>query len=195
MFEPVLDSVQQIFGSNEPDQPLVLGQILARSAAVYLGGLILVRLGKSRLLSKATPLDVMLVILLGSLLSRGITGAASLSGTLVASVTLVSLHYLMTWATCECHWLGNLLKGRAHQIVKDGEMDAESMRRSHISERDLQAHMRLSAHIDDLTQVKAAYKERNGDISIVLAEREPHVIELPIENGIKAIRIEFAAPP
>jgi uncharacterized membrane protein YcaP (DUF421 family) len=194
VFDSILDHLQRVFGSDEPERPLVLGQILVRAAGVYLGGLLLVRLGKSRLLSKATPLDVMLVILLGSLLSRGITGAASLSGTMVASVTLVSLHYLMTWLTWDQHWLGKILKGQAHQIVKDGEMDLESMRRSHISENDLLTHMRLSAHIDDVTQVKAAYKERNGDISFVLGKRQPRVIELPVEDGVTVIRIEFTNP-
>ncbi len=60
---------------------------------MYLAGLVVVRIGKSRLISRTTSLDVILGFILGSLLSRGITGHASISGTIVASAVIVAVHW------------------------------------------------------------------------------------------------------
>ena len=79
---------------------------------------------------------------MGSLLSRGITGHASLSGTTVASAALVAAHWLLTWLACRWHWFGNLVKGHAHVIVKDGEPLIDNMYRSHLSKHDLDEQLR-----------------------------------------------------
>jgi hypothetical protein len=46
-----------------------------------------------------TPVDVLIGITLGSLLSRGITSQASLSGTSTDAVAIVACHWLVTKAT------------------------------------------------------------------------------------------------
>jgi len=63
---------------------------------VYVIGVAIVRLGKSRLIGRSTSLDVILGFILGSLLSRGITGHASISGTAVRSAALVAMHWWFT---------------------------------------------------------------------------------------------------
>jgi len=47
------------------------------------------------------------------------------------------------------------------------------MRRSHISEHDLLEELRLNANIDDLNRVERAYKERSGEIGVVVKSAEP----------------------
>jgi len=80
-----------LFGGDRPELPLSLGHVAGRSQVMYVIGLIVVRAGKSRLLARATALDLILAFILGSLISRGINGSASLSGTTVAVATLVAL--------------------------------------------------------------------------------------------------------
>src|SRR5262245_50810177 len=137
------DSVNSLFGGDAPAAPLAWGQIAARGALIYLAGLILVRLGKSRLLSRATALDVILAFILGSVLSRGITGSAALSGTIVATGTLIALHWVFTALTYRFHWLGRLVKGNSQVLIADGQINWDAMRRSHISEHDLREELRL----------------------------------------------------
>lgn len=162
-----IDVLTQCFGGDVPEQPLAMGQIAARAAVVYLLGLLLVRVGKSRFHGRPSAIDVVLGFILGSLLSRGITGSASISGTFVASGVLVAVHWVATAAACRSHWIGNLVKGRAKLLVEDGRLLRKAMLNSHISEHDVHEAMRLAANIDDLSLVKAAYKERSGLISIV----------------------------
>jgi uncharacterized membrane protein YcaP (DUF421 family) len=162
-----MEMLTQCFGGDSPEQPLALGQVAARAAVVYLLGLLLVRVGKSRFHGRPSAIDVVLGFVLGSLLSRGITGSASLSGTFVASAVLVAVHWVATAAACRSHWIGNLVKGHAKLVVENGRMIPGAMLDSHISEHDIHEAMRLAANIDDLSQVKAAYKERSGLISVV----------------------------
>jgi uncharacterized membrane protein YcaP (DUF421 family) len=66
------------------------------------------------------------------------------------------------------------------------------MRRSHISEHDLREEMRLNANIDDPSQIRAAYKERNGRIGIVKQPEKVEVVEVDIHEGVQTIRIEVS---
>lgn len=193
MFSDLTALAAGLFGGDTPHHPLTFWQIAARSLLVYAAGIAVVRFGKSRLLTRVTPLDLILGYVLGSLLSRGITGSASLSGTAVATATLVAIHWLLTALSCRYHVLGNLIKGHARQIVRDGEVLWDNMRRSHISQHDLVEELRLNANLDDVTKVASAYKERSGEIGIVVARQtEPKVVDLGIHDGVHTLRIVIA---
>lgn len=177
MWESIGDGIQLVFGGDEPLHPLSLAQIAARAIAIYMGGIIILRLGKSRMINRATIVDVLLAFVIGSLLSRGITGRASLSGTLVACVALVGLHWLITLIAYYHHGFGTLIKGHYAPLIKDGAILWENLRKSHISHHDLIEELRLNAHVEDPALVYAAYKERSGGVSVLLkhADEAPHV--------------------
>lgn len=158
--------VEAVFGGDTPKEPLTLYQVAARAAVVYLIGLAIVRIGKSRLLSRLTGIDVLLGFILGSLLSRGITGSASISSTAVASAAIVFLHWTLTKMTVHWHGLGTLIKGHAKLVVEDGKPLADALRSSNISEHDLLEELRLHG-VADVSEVKQAFKERNGEISVI----------------------------
>lgn len=180
--------VEQTFGGDAPGQDLAMHQVAARCALVYVLGLLLVRIGKSRMIGRATPLDVVVAFMLGSLLSRGITGDASLSGTIAASLTLILAHWLLTYAAMRSHWFGRIFKGNAHRIVLNGQMLQQEMRRSHISEHDLIASLRLEG-VSDISQVAEAWKERSGEISVI-RKPQARVVEVKVEDGVQTVRVE-----
>ena len=126
-----------------PLEPLTLLQTTCRAVLVYFGGLILVRIGKSRLVGRITSLDIILGFILGSLLSRGITGHASISGTMVGSAALIAAHWSCTALAYRSHLFGNLIKGHTCLVIDRGRMLRENMRHSAISEEDLCEELRL----------------------------------------------------
>jgi uncharacterized membrane protein YcaP (DUF421 family) len=188
LLQEISSLAHQMFGGDLPDDPLLLHQIAARAIVVYLGGLIVVRIGKSRLISRTTSLDVILGFILGSLLSRGITGHASLSGTMMASAVIVAVHWVLTAIACRSHWFGTVFKGNSELVVENGKVLHSPMKHSHISEHDLIEQLRLRG-VDDLQQVRAAFKERNGEISVLRQESRPQVIDVRVENGVQTVRI------
>jgi len=164
--EQIGGALHNLFGGDFPDDPLKLHQVMARAVVVYLAGIAIIRIGKSRSIGRITPIDVLLGFVLGSLLSRGVTGHASLSGTVGASAALVATHWVLTWIACRSHWFGDLVKGRAHVVVEDGQPLLASMLQHHLSIHDLEEAMRLK-DIDDIKHVRKAYKERSGEVSFL----------------------------
>lgn len=172
-----------------------LAFVAVRAAVLYGYGLLLIRVGKSRLMGNATALDVVVLVVLGSLLSRGINGSASLGSTMVAAAALVGSHWLLTWATARSHILGNIIKGRTRLLVADGRLDDEALRGSHLSRDDLHEGMRVNGNVDDIDLVHRAYKERSGQISVVRRAPQPKTIEVHVESGVQTVRVELTAGP
>lgn len=158
--------VERVFGGDAPQGGIELYQVVARAVVVYVAGILIVRVGKSRVIGRVTSLDIILGFILGSLLGRGITGHAAMSDTLVASATLVATHWLLTIISCRSHKAGILLKGSPVLLVDNGKVLLDAMHSAHISGHDLEEGLRLHG-IESFADVKVAYKERNGEISVI----------------------------
>lgn len=188
LFASASDVIQQVFGGDIPIEPLTCYQVASRAALVYLAGLIVVRIGKSRLISRTTSLDVILGFILGSLLSRGITGHASISGTIIASAVIVAVHWALTAIACRSHAFGNVFKGNTELLVENGRVLTKAMRHSHLSDHDLIEQLRLRG-VDSLQDVRAAFKERNGEISVLPQKEPPQILEVAVQGGVQTVRI------
>lgn len=188
--QSIAAALAEIFGGDSPQDDLALHQVAARAAIVFLFGLAIVRLGKNRMVGRITPLDMLLGIILGSLLSRGISGQASLSGTAVASMVIVAMHWALSWITYHSHALGNLVKGRATLVVQEGRPLEKKLAASHISPHDLEEQLRL-AGIADIREVKQAYEERSGEVSFIRRRQEPRVVDIAVEAGVQKVRVEI----
>jgi uncharacterized membrane protein YcaP (DUF421 family) len=86
----------QIFGSGPP---LSAAQECARAALVFAYGLLLVRVAGRRVFGKWSALDIIVSIVVGSNLSRALTGDAPLWGTLAATTLLMALHWVLAHAS------------------------------------------------------------------------------------------------
>ena len=87
-------------------------QMTFRAIAIYAFMLVLVRMGSRCFLIKATPFDVVVAIMLGSIMSRAINGSAPFLPTVVASAALIGLHWLFAVLAVETSF-GPLVKGGA----------------------------------------------------------------------------------
>lgn len=162
--------LEWLFGGDIPQQPLAMHQVAMRAVVIYVIGIAILRLGKSRSISRVTAIDVLLGFILGSLLSRGITGHASISATTISSAAIVATHYVLTWLSLHSTWLETQLKGHDVVIVEQGEIVQANMNAAHLTRSDLLEQLRLQG-VADVTEVKHARKERSGEISVI--KREP----------------------
>jgi uncharacterized membrane protein YcaP (DUF421 family) len=182
--------LQFVFGGDRPIEPLHWHQVMARAVVVYVIGVLLVRAGKSRLIARLSPLDVLIGFILGSLLSRGITGHASISGTAASSAALVFVHWLFTWLACRYHWFGRFVKGNMDLVVEDGVVFEQALARHHLSRNDLEQQLRQNG-ISDVSDVHLAYKERSGEISVIRSKQPPRVLEVEVQPGVQTVRIQL----
>jgi uncharacterized membrane protein YcaP (DUF421 family) len=162
-------SVEVVIGQSGGD--ITLSQMLARASLVLLIGLALVRLTTPRLFSRATPIDIVVAVIVGSNLSRTLTGNAPFIEVIVATIFLVALHATLTHIAARWRPLATLIKGRKHILAEDGKVNHEKMRACAVGERDLMAAIRAAGG-SRLIDVKLATLERGGEIDVVLREGE-----------------------
>ena len=161
------NSFETFLGLGVEPKDLTFIQISLRGIIVFLVTLVAMRLGHKRSLSRKTPFDAVLLVILAAVLSRAINGSAAFFATLGGGVVLVVLHRIFAYLAFYSHGFGILVKGTPDTIVRDGEYDFPVMRRNHVSTHDLEEDMRLSAHTDDLSKIRVARIERSGDISFI----------------------------
>src|SRR5262245_48286859 len=82
-------------GTDRGPLELTTSQASLRAVLIFVIGLAIMRVASRRFLGRATPFDVMLGFLLGSLLSRAISGTAGFVETVVASLVIVLMHRLL----------------------------------------------------------------------------------------------------
>jgi uncharacterized membrane protein YcaP (DUF421 family) len=145
-------------------------QILVRCVVIYVIGIALVRIGKKRFLGKIAAFDTVLAIIIGSLLSRAITDTDYFLKILAACLLLIFLHRIFSLIASYSDRFGYLIKGHDRVILKDGEFLHDAMHKSNLSEHDVIQSLRLNANTEDVSKVKTARIERNGDISVLLKE-------------------------
>lgn len=141
----------------------------ARGAIIFVFAVVLFRLFFVRVFGRFAAFDTTVAILLGSTLSRAMTGTARFVPSLIAVTVLMALHAVLVWATFRFHGLGRLVKGREIRLVSDGRMLPDAMRRAGISEGDLREALRLGTGQAELADIAAAYMERDGQISFIRA--------------------------
>ncbi len=141
-------------------------QMTVRGVLVFLFGLAVLRIAGRRVFNKGAPIDIILAVLIGSNLSRALTGNAPFAATLAATAGLVLVYWVIMRIAFHFKPIGWLVKGRPTRLVQDGKIDWQVMRRHGFSEGDLAEALR-SKGIAQVQEVMTAYMERDGSISVV----------------------------
>jgi uncharacterized membrane protein YcaP (DUF421 family) len=128
-------------------------QMCFRGALIFFAGLLLVRLAGKRLFGKWGALDTVVAVMIGSNLSRAMTGNAPFAPTLCATAGILLLHAIFVYASVAFPRISAAIKGSAIPLVRDSVVDASAMRWCH--------------GIASLADVGQACLERNGSISVV----------------------------
>jgi uncharacterized membrane protein YcaP (DUF421 family) len=126
----------------------------------------IIRLRKKRSLGKATAFDAVLVIIVGSVAARSITGDAPLLPSLAANLVLVGLHWAISAGAMRWQWLSTLVKGSSTVLIVNGHIDRAAMAKSNISADDLDEDLRQKG-IAAPENVLEARLERSGLLSVI----------------------------
>jgi uncharacterized membrane protein YcaP (DUF421 family) len=156
---------QDIWGSGEQLNPLQMG---VRAAVVFLITLVFIRFGGVRIFRERSGLDVIIMIVMGSVLGRGIVGASPFWSTIAAAFVMIIVHRVLGWLTCKSKLIEILIKGKRHILFENGKVIRENLRRAHLTDHDLFESLRLETKMDNLEKVEKAFIETNGRISFIL---------------------------
>src|SRR5215212_5523194 len=163
-------------------------QMGLRAVLVYVVTVLMVRLAKKRFMGRASAFDVILGIMLGSIVSRAVTGNAPVLSALVAAAALLLMHGMFSGIAMGWHGFGALIKGHPLLLVRDGQIDWAALRTAHMTEHDLWEDLR-SKGVTDLKHVAEARLERSGQVSVSKAAHAPKVVEVRVAEGVQTVRI------
>jgi uncharacterized membrane protein YcaP (DUF421 family) len=189
--DAIVHATNTVLGLSLNPDDLGAGQMALRAVLVYVAGLIIVRLAKKRFMGRHSAFDSVLLVILGSVLSRAINGTAAFFETLGASLVLVGAHWVTGYAAYHSHRFGDAVKGYESELVRDGVVDETRMRKHHISEHDLDEALRLQGNTTQLSDVATAHLERSGDISVITRRRDPRVVDVAVAPGTQTVRIQL----
>ena len=180
-----------VLGLGLESRDINIWQMGLRAAVVYVVTVVIVRLGKKRFMGRATAFDVILGIMLGSTVSRAVTGNAPFLPALAASAVLVAMHWLFSGIALRWHGFGALVKGKSEILVRDGAVDDKLMGTCHMTEHDLWEDLRGKS-VADLKDVKEARLERSGQLSVIKAKSAPRILDVQVSEGVQTVRLEIA---
>ncbi|CAN5424256.1 hypothetical protein BH20ACI1_BH20ACI1_04920 [soil metagenome] len=188
----MLQDLWEIFrsgiGINEVEPVMSTWQMIPRTIVVYVVALLLIRIGKRRFLGGYTTFDILLGFVVGSVMSRAITGTITLVNMFFVVATLVGIHWIIAIVTYYFD-TNNVVKNSERQLIKDGEIDQDAMQESKLGENDLLQALREKANVESLDKVKSAYLERDGSITVIPNGCETHVVEVDVKEGVQSIKI------
>jgi uncharacterized membrane protein YcaP (DUF421 family) len=153
-----------VFGSG---RDLTMLQMSCRALVVFLAALAMLRVTGQRTFGHKTAVDQVVMIMLGAILSRGVTGSSPFLPVICASLVIVLFHRLLGWVCTYNDGIGNLIKGEDIVLYRNGTYLTKNMKRCMVTKKDLQESVRLELNEDDLSNVELLSMERCGSISVV----------------------------
>src|SRR5689334_21422823 len=90
--------------------------VALREIIVFALAIVFVRLAKKRSIAQASAMDLALIIMFGSIMSRAVNGGANLFSSLIAGLLLVVLQRMLAYFSARSHTFGKLVKGTSQVI-------------------------------------------------------------------------------
>lgn len=156
--------IRVLIGPDNGDASVL--QLCFRALVLFVFGIACIRIAGRRTFSQISPLDIIVAIIIGSNISRAMTGKAPFFGGLAATLVIAALHRLLAMATLRWNLLARWIKCGPVVLVRDGVADEAAMARHEISDADLAEGLRIE-QIDKIGDVRLATLEGGGKISVV----------------------------
>lgn len=142
-------------------------EIVLRGSAVYWFLFVLFRYLLRRDVGSIGIADILLLVLIADAAQNAMSGGyESISAGLLLIATIAGWNVAVNWLAFRFDALHRLLEPKPLLLVRDGRLLRANMKRELISHDELMAALRRQG-IEQLSQVKAAYMESDGEISVM----------------------------
>jgi len=149
-----------------PDTPIL--EIFVRGSLVYLAIFILLRIVLKRQQSGVMSVtDLLLIVLIADAAQNAMADDySSIPDGVLLVGTIMGWSYTLDWLAYRFPYFRQILHPPPVLLVKEGRLLRRNMRQELVTEEELMSQLRERG-VQDLVQVKAAYVEGDGRISVV----------------------------
>jgi uncharacterized membrane protein YcaP (DUF421 family) len=144
--------------------------IVLRATVLYLFIVFVMRVTGRRELSSLSPVDLVLLIVLGDAIQQGLTQSDySVTGAIIAVSTIATLQVVASYVSYRSERARKVLEGQPLVIVDRGRLVERNLRRERMSRDEIDEEMRQQ-QIASLDEVEWAILEANGTVSFIKKE-------------------------
>jgi uncharacterized membrane protein YcaP (DUF421 family) len=141
--------------------------LVIRAAVLYFFVVVVMRVIGRRELSTLSPVDLVLLIVLGDAVQQGLTqDDYSLTGAVTVVTTIAILQVATSYLSFRSKRAKKLLEGEPVVIIEDGRLIERNMRRERLRAEDVAEEMRIEG-IGSFSDVRWGILESNGQFSFV----------------------------
>jgi uncharacterized membrane protein YcaP (DUF421 family) len=141
--------------------------LVIRAVVLYVFLIVLMRVVGRRELSSLTPVDLVLLIVLGDAVQQGLTqDDYSVTGAVTVLTTIAVLQVATSYLGYRSKRVKRLLEGEPVVLIEDGKLIDRNLRRERLRPEDVAEGMRLEG-IGTFAEVKWGILESNGKFSFV----------------------------
>ena len=138
----------------------------ARTVAVYVLLLAVVRLSGKRAIGNFTAFDLLVALMLGEVVDEIIYGDVTFAQGALTIAVVAGLQYANSWLSYWGHGADKVLDGTPSVVVRNGRFERAGMRKERMNEKEVMAELRLMG-VSDLREVKLAMVETDGKVSVL----------------------------
>jgi uncharacterized membrane protein YcaP (DUF421 family) len=149
----------------EPSASLL--ELFVRGTVTFLALMVLLRVVGQRESGGLGLTDLLVVVLVADAASAGLTGGVdSIPDGLLLVVTILFWSVALDAVAYRWPRVAAVIKARPRPLIKDGRLDRRVMRREFMTREEVLSQLRLHG-IEDPAEVRRAYLEPNGMISVI----------------------------
>ena len=159
---------------------IFLFEVMFRSAIMFVIVLVALRATGKRGVKQLSIFETVIIIALGSAAGDpmfyedvGIVPA------FIVFVTIILLYRGVTWLTGKSKWFETLVEGEVVCLIKDGKFSITEFKKESLAQDEFFSELRLKS-IEHLGQVKNAYLEPSGEVSVFFYDDEDVKPGLPL---------------
>ena len=142
-------------------------ELVIRATCVFLFLFFVCRLWGRKHMGQLSPFDFILLLIISECFQSALQGEEkSITGGMIALLTLVALNTILSRITFFSTRLEKIIDGKPKILIMDGVIDEEMRKKEVLSYQDLYSALRLEG-VDEIKNVKQATIEPNGRITII----------------------------
>ena len=153
-----------------PDVPLL--EIILRGSVMYITLFVLLRLVLKRQTGSLRMTDLLLITLIADASQNAMAGAyTSIPNGIVLASTIIFWSYTFDWLGYRFTWFRRLTEPPPLPLIQNGKLLRRNLRQELITEDEVKSQLREQG-LEDWAQVKEAFMESDGHISVIPYEEK-----------------------
>ena len=142
-------------------------ELVIRGTAVYWFLVIVFRVVLRRDTGSVGIADILLLVIIADAAQNAMAGEyRSITDGVILISTIIAWNVAIDWASYKSPILRRLFEPKAIQLVRNGRILRRNLHHEHLAEEELMGKLREHG-VDDVKDVKAAYIEPEGKISVI----------------------------